>query len=126
MADAISSSSSLVLLAIIQDMELVDGLTDAFVACVFEDNFVRTAVIHDSLNPRWMPWSHRAFEFHIQHPSSILMLGVFDYDDNPLESHDPIGRVVIVPTLFEKETMYTLKYPLYHENEVCASPANRM
>lgn len=99
------------------DMELVDGLTDAFVACVFEDNFVRTAVIHDSLNPRWMPWSHRAFEFHIQHPSSILMLGVFDYDDNPLESHDPIGRVVIVPTLFEKETMYTLKYPLYHENE---------
>jgi hypothetical protein len=99
-------------------MEIVDGLTDAFVACVFEDNFVRSAVIHDSLNPRWMPWSHRAFEFHIQHPSSILMLGVFDYDDNPLESHDPIGRVVIVPTLFEKDTMYTLKYPLYHEKEV--------
>lgn len=93
------------------------GLTDAFVACVYEDNFVRTAVIHDSLNPRWMPWSHRAFEFHIQHPSSLLILGVFDYDEGPLESHDPIGRVVIVPTLFEKDTMYTLEYPLYYNEE---------
>ena len=101
-----------------QDTEIVNGLTDAFVACVYEDNFVRTAVIHDSLNPRWMPWSHRAFEFHIQHPSSILMLGVFDYDEGPLELHDPIGRVVIVPSMFEKDTMYTLKYPLYHEKEV--------
>lgn len=96
----------------------MNGLTDAFVACVYEDNFVRTPVIHDSLNPRWMPWSNRAFEFHIQHPSSILMLGVFDYDDGPLDLHDPIGRVVIVPVLFEKDTMYTLKYSLFHEEEV--------
>jgi hypothetical protein len=65
-----------------------------------------------------MPWSHRAFEFHIQHPSSILFLGVFDYDNNPALSHDPIGRVVVVPALYEKDTRYTLQYPLYYEDEV--------
>jgi hypothetical protein len=52
--------------------------------------------------------------FHIQHPSSILFLGVFDYDEGPLEYHDPIGRVVIHLDSFEHDTVYTLKYPLYH------------
>ena len=77
------------------------GLTDAFVACLYEDTFVRTSVIHDSLSTRWVPWSHRAFMFQITHPSSILYLGVFDYDEGPLESHDPIGRVVIHLDNFE-------------------------
>ena len=102
-------------------MELINGLTDAFVACVYEDNFVRTPIIHDSLNPRWMPWSQRAFEFHIQHPSSILFLGVFDYDESPVERHDPVGRVVIVPSQYEKDTMYTLQFPLHYEDEVCTT-----
>lgn len=96
------------------DTEYVNGLTDAFVACAFEGSFVRSSVIHDSLNPRWVPWSHRAFMFQIEHPSSILFLGVFDYDEGPLEHHDPIGRVVIHLDNFENDTVYTLKYPLYH------------
>jgi len=96
------------------DTEYVTGLTDAFVATIFEDSFVRSSVVHDSLYPRWVPWAHRAFKFQIKHPSSILFLGVFDYDEGPLEQHDPIGRVVIHLDKFETGTVYTLKYPLYH------------
>jgi len=55
--------------------------------------------------------------FQIQHPSSILYLGVFDYDEGPLEQHDPIGRVVIHIDTFEENTVYTLKYPLYEDSE---------
>ena len=94
------------------DTELVDGKTDAFVACVIEGKFVRTSVIYDSLNPRWVPWSSRAFKFNIMHPSSILFLGVFDFDEGLLEAHDPISRVVIHLDKFETGTVYTLKYPL--------------
>lgn len=57
------------------DPELAGNKTDAFVSCLYEDTYFRTSVIHDSLNPRWVPWSHRAFMFQIQHPSSILFLG---------------------------------------------------
>lgn len=39
---------------------------------------------------------------------------VFDYDEGLLESHDPIGRVVINLDRFEHDTVYTLKYPLFH------------
>eukprot|EP00980_Cylindrotheca_fusiformis_P026158 scaffold15472_cov117-Cylindrotheca_fusiformis.AAC.22 len=95
------------------DTELIDGLTDAFVAIVFEDCYVRTSVIHDSLNPRWMPWADRAFKFNIAHPSSILRLGVFDFDDVPINGHDPISRIEIHPESFESDTLYTLQYPLH-------------
>lgn len=94
-------------------MKLVNGLTDAFCAITFEDTFVRTSIIHDSLNPRWMPWSYRAFMFQIRHPASFLILGVFDFDDGPLGQHDPIGRVVIHLNNFDPDTVYTLTYPLY-------------
>ena len=52
--------------------------------------------------------------FNIAHPTSILMLGVFDYDEGPLKNDDPIGRVVLHLDEFEAGTMYTLSYPLYH------------
>jgi hypothetical protein len=92
------------------DVELVDGLTDAFAAIVFEDTFVRTPVIFDNLNPRWPPWSQRAFKLNIEHPSSAIFLGVLDYDDNLMNTHDAIGRVVIHLDKFEPDTVYTLKY----------------
>ncbi|KAL3928389.1 MAG: hypothetical protein SGBAC_012675 [Bacillariaceae sp.] len=99
------------------NMDLLDGVTDAFVAIVFEDCFVRSCVIHDSLSPRWMPWSNRAFKFNVTHPSSIMRLGVFDFDDVPLDvpidGHDPISRIELVPNQFEHNTVYTLKYPLF-------------
>jgi hypothetical protein len=103
---------------------VMGDLTDAFCAMVFEDTLVRTTIIHDSLHPKWMPWACRAFCFPIQHPSSFLMLGVFDYD-NPLvnvnvmdRGHQPMGRVVIHLDHFEPQTVYTMTYPLQHDQLV--------
>ncbi|CAJ1945511.1 unnamed protein product [Cylindrotheca closterium] len=100
------------------NMDLIDGVTDTFAAIVFEDSFVRSCVIHDSLSPRWMPWSNRAFKFNVTHPSSVLRLGIFDFDDVPLDvpqidGHDPISRIELFPNQFEHNTVYTLQYPLF-------------
>lgn len=51
------------------------GKSDPFVCLVFEDTAVTTDLIENTLNPRWMPWSKRAFAFRADHPSSILYLG---------------------------------------------------
>ena len=66
--------------------------TDSFVAMAFEDNIVRTDVISDELSPRFMPWCQRAFAFSIQHPNSLLFVGVFDYD--AIGNHTPIGKSI--------------------------------
>jgi hypothetical protein len=96
------------------DLSTVD-LTDPFVGIAFEDNFVRTDIIWDELNPRWMPWTTRAFAFQVRHPSSILMLGVFDHDETPLDHHDTVGRVVINTANFECDTTYLLHHQLHHD-----------
>jgi hypothetical protein len=89
--------------------------TDAFVSIVFEDSVVRTDIVDDCLSPRWMPWSKRAFIFHIYHSSSQLFLGVFDYDVsfNPADDHDLVGRVTVDLSNLRKDTLYTLKYNIY-------------
>lgn len=94
---------------------IVGNKTDAFVAIVFEDTVVTTDVIDDCLSPRWLPWSKRAFIFHIYHSSSQLFLGVFDYDVslNPADEHDLVGRVSVDLSNLEKDTIYTLKYNIY-------------
>lgn len=63
--------------------------TDTFVAIVYEDSVMKTDVIDDCLNPRWMPWMRRAFIFHMVHTSSIIYIGAFDYDEslNPTDDH---------------------------------------
>lgn len=90
--------------------------TDAFVCVVFEDCVVNTDVINDTLSPQWMPWSQRAFVFNILHPSSQLLLGVFDYDPGLAmiteASHDVIGKVNINMTNCSPGTVYTLEYNL--------------
>jgi hypothetical protein len=90
--------------------------TDAFVCVIFEDCVVNTDVINDTLSPQWMPWSQRAFVFNILHPSSQLMLGVFDYDPGlgivTQASHDVVGKVNINMTSCSPGTVYTLKYNL--------------
>jgi Ca2+-dependent lipid-binding protein len=91
----------------------VGDFTDPFVGLVLEDNMVRTDVIHDALDPRWMPWCTRAFCFNVHHPSSILMLGVFDYD--AATTHDPIGRVVVNMANFQSDTSYLLHYALHDD-----------
>jgi hypothetical protein len=89
--------------------------TDTFVSLVYEDSTLQTDVIDDSLNPRWLPWTKRAFIFHVFHSSSQLFLGVFDYDEslNPADDHDLIGRVSIDLTNLQKDTVYTLKYEIF-------------
>jgi hypothetical protein len=90
-------------------------LTDPFCAVVFEDNLVRTAMLWDDQNPRWMPWTMRAFCFHVRHPNSLLMVGVFDYDETPMDGHDPVGRVVINTANYYSNTEYLLRYNLHHD-----------
>ena len=90
----------------------LNDTTDSFAAIIFEDSLVRTDVIHDCLNPQWMPWSCRAFAFNILHPSSMIFLGIFDYDE--LGNHDPIGRVGINTSKFQSNTSYLLHYRLRH------------
>jgi len=91
------------------------GLTDAFSCLIFEDSIVTTDVIRDDLNPRWIPWSQRAFLFNITHPSSQLHIGVFDYDlgMRGIRCHDPIGRISVDITNFRPGTEYVLSYNLF-------------
>jgi hypothetical protein len=98
--------------------------TDCFVNLVHEDGVVNTDVIRDSLSPRWMPWSRRAFCFGVAHPQSNLFLGIFDHDmeKSPFKAvmrtvskqHVPIGRCVVNLSMFLPETLYTLTYPIYY------------
>ena len=80
-----------------------------------QDAFTQTDIIDDTLSPRWMPWTKRAFIFHIMHSSSQLFLGVFDYDDgiNPADDHDLVGRVSVDLSNLHRDTLYTMKYNLY-------------
>ena len=87
--------------------------TDAFVSLVYEDVYVRTDTIDDCLSPVWLPWSNRAFIFNINHSSSQLYLGVFDYDDGGINDHDLIGKTTIDLTNLRKNTEYLLSYNIY-------------
>lgn len=92
--------------------------TDAFACAVFEDSLVNTDVIVNSTSPRWMPWCRRAFVFNILHPSSNILLGIFDWDmeSSPVQMamsvatdvHDPIARVMINVANTVPDTMYTV------------------
>ena len=95
------------------DSGTLGNFTDAFVAMVFEDNICRTDVINDELSPRFMPWSQRAFSFSIQHPSSLLFLGVFDYD--AIGDNTPVGRIVVDLSKFRGNTVYLLQYKLHSD-----------
>lgn len=103
----------------------VNDLTDAFAMIVMEDNVTRTTVVNDTLHPRFMPWSSRAFCFNVAHSSSLIFLGVFDYD--ALDHHDPVGRVVINTSKFRSNTSYLLHYPLHldmHNKDVSSLHAD--
>jgi hypothetical protein len=79
--------------------------TDAFVSVVYED---------DCLSPRRMPWTNSAFILKIvQHSSSKIFIGVFDFDAGAMDDHDLIGRVSIDLTNLRKDTGYILSYNIY-------------
>ncbi|KAL7573033.1 hypothetical protein ACA910_018725 [Epithemia clementina (nom. ined.)] len=94
--------------------------TDAFVALVYEDAVVKTDVVDDCLNPRWLPWTKRAAIFHIHHSSSKLYLGVFDFDPSfhPADDHDLVGRVTVDLANLRPDSIYVLKYDLYTTSRV--------
>jgi C2 domain len=92
------------------DTGVLGDMTDAFCNIIFEDAIVNTDVINDELNPRWMPWSQRAFIFHLHHASSQILVGVFDFDTL---SNKPIGRISIDITNLSSNTEYVLTYELY-------------
>jgi hypothetical protein len=96
------------------NMEKFHGKTDAFAILVFEDGYGRTDTIDDCLSPRWMPWSRRAFVFNIDHPSSDLRVGIFDYDK--MWNHDLIGRVAVPVSQLNSNTEYVLTYNLYEDS----------
>jgi hypothetical protein len=92
---------------------LLTGKTDAYVCIIYEDSIVNTDVIYDTLHPRWLPWTQRAFVFDIMHPSSQLMLAVLDFDSaNPMDDDDPIGRVTMDPSNLRPMTDYTMQFDL--------------
>jgi C2 domain len=93
----------------------IGNKTDGFASIVFEDTIIRTDIIDDSLSPRWLPWMKRGFIFHIQHSSSDISIGLFDYDysPNPVEEHDMIGRITVELSNLRKDTTYTLTYDMY-------------
>ena len=90
--------------------------TDTFVTCICEDSVGVTDVVKNCKHPRFMPWSKRAFQFNIEHPRSLLYIGVHDYDVGP-KMHDAIGRVIINPTKFLSGTTYNLNYDLYDSHQ---------
>ena len=91
---------------------------DAFACLVFEDSIVNTDVITNSRSPRWVPWCRRAFAFNMSHPSSDILLGLFDWDpeNSPVQVamsvasdvHDPIARILINVSNAIPDTTYTL------------------
>lgn len=88
-------------------------VSDPFVAVVFENSMTQTNVVYNSLTPLWMPWATRAFCFNVCHPSSLIFLGIFDYDE--ITQHSPIGRVVINTSKFRSNTSYLLHYQLFDD-----------
>lgn len=118
--DAGSGSLGRVYLEVLQCDELpnldtggfLGNKTDTFVFAVFEDTIVKTDIIDDSLSPRWLPWSNRAFVFHIMNCTSPLYLGVFDFDPG-YDDHDLIGRIAIDLCNFHKNTTFVLKYDVF-------------
>lgn len=93
------------------DSGALGDVTDSFVGMIFENAMVQTDVIYDELSPRFMPWCQRAFAFSIQHPASLLFIGVFDSDN--IGDHIPIGRVVLDLSSFKCNTTYLLRYKLF-------------
>mmetsp|Transcript_14702 Transcript_14702/g.30086 ORF Transcript_14702/g.30086 Transcript_14702/m.30086 type:complete len:637 (-) Transcript_14702:35-1945(-) len=85
--------------------------TDPFCCLVYEDAIGYTDAVRNTTQPKWMPWSQRAFVFNMAHASSNLMIGVFDHDITGY--HLPIGRVSVNVTNLSPKTEYVLSFDLY-------------
>lgn len=88
---------------------------DSFFQIVYEDCICQTSIIDDKNSPRFLPWTKRAFVLHTNYPSSVINLGVFDYDPGValLNDHDYIGRAAVDVTNLRPGTEYMLNYSLF-------------
>jgi len=89
------------------------GKSDPFGLLIFEDSYGKTDVINNCGSPKWMHWSRRAFIFNMDHSSSDLRVGIFDYDK--MGNHDMLGRAVVQVNRLMPDTDYVLKYKLYED-----------
>ena len=83
---------------------------------------MQTDIIDDCLSPRWLPWTKRAFIFHMSHSSSHVQIGVFDSDIG-MDDHDLIGKISIDLTNLHKNTIYTLKYDIFKSSQMSSRKA---
>ncbi|GFH47811.1 hypothetical protein CTEN210_04287 [Chaetoceros tenuissimus] len=86
-----------------------------FVTIVHENSVATTDAIPDCANPRFLPWSRRAFKLRIKHTYSPLFLGVHDWSPLSTSSHFPLGRIAIRLNKFKSNTTYNLSYALGKE-----------
>ena len=89
--------------------------SDPFAMLVYEDCCAKTDIVDDCLSPRWLPWTQRAFIFNMDHSSSDIFVGIFDYDGTLGNQHDLVGRVAIEISSLRPMTDYVLSYDLYDE-----------
>lgn len=99
----------------------LENKTDAFVSIVYGDAVVQTDVVSDCLKPRWLPWTQRAFLFHIVDPTAPIFIAIFDYDGASVASvsvgdHDRIGQITVGIQNFAPSTDYVLHYDMYKED----------
>lgn len=87
--------------------------TNSFISIAYENNIVSTDIIQDTLSPRWMPWSRRAFIFNVIHPSSRIFIGAHDSYDAAHDDHRPVGRISFSIHNFRPGPEYELRYKLY-------------
>jgi len=90
--------------------------SDPFAMIVYEDCCAKTDIIDDCLSPRWLPWMQRAFVLHMDHSSSDVFVGVFDYDPSLGGGHDLIGRFAVETSSLRPDTEYVLSYNLYEDS----------
>lgn len=100
----------------LETVQLFGNKTDAFVQVVYEDCISETCVIHDCNSPRWLPWTNRAFELHTTYPSSVIYIGVHDYDPGAqmITDHDMVGRCAVDVTQLKPNTEYLLNYEIHN------------
>lgn len=95
------------------DTNMPGSKTEAYTMFVCEDAVVTSEVIKDSMNPRFMPWTRRAFKFNVAHISSPLFVGVFDKNKS-----QKVGRISIPLQMYKSNTEYNVFYDLYDSSEV--------
>ena len=87
-------------------------MTDPFAKIIVEDTCVSTDIIYDTLSPRWMPWSRRAFVLPIVHPRSPVIIGLFHVG---ALQNDNIGRIIMDIGRLRNDVDYILTFDLHND-----------